>query len=105
MIHKLLKTTATATATALLIASILSGAPAFASGSDAGGGAETGDAQSYNAGKGIYAQKLACKTCPLAGKSLDAAMARGLLSGTDTYSLGADEQQALAVYLKLRFKL
>ena len=102
MLHKLLKPTAAA---ALLAVSTLFGAPAFASGSDAGGGAETGDAQSYNVGKGVYAQKLACKACPLAGKSLDAAMARGLLSGTETYSLSADEQQALAVYLKLRFKL
>ena len=32
-------------------------------------------------------------------------MARGLLSGTETYSLSGEEQQALAVYLKLRFKL
>ena len=102
MIHKLLKPTVAAT---LLAASFLFGAPAFASGSDAGGGAETGDAQSYNVGKGVYAQKLACKSCPLAGKSLDAAMARALLSSTETYSLSADEQQALAVYLKLRFKL
>ena len=101
MIHKLLKPTAAA----LLAASTLFAAPAFASGSDGGGGAETGDAQSYNVGKGVYAQKLACKSCPLAGKSLDAATARGLLSGTETYSLDADEQQALAVYLKLRFKL
>ena len=102
MIHILLKPTAAA---ALLAAFTLFGTPAFASGSDAGGGAETGDAQSYNVGKGVYAQKLACKSCPLAGKSLDAAMARGLLSGTETYSLSAAEQQALAVYLKLRFKL
>ena len=102
MIQKLLKPTLAAT---LLAAFTLFGAPAFASGSDAGGGAETGDAQSYNIGKGVYAQKLACKACPLAGKSLDAAMARGLLSGTETYSLSAEEQQALAVYLKLRFKL
>ena len=102
MIHKLLKPTIAAT---LLAMSTLFGPPVFASGSDAGGGAETGDAQSYNVGKGVYAQKLACKSCPLAGKSLDAAMARGLLSGTETYSLSAEEQQALAVYLKLRFKL
>ena len=102
MIHKLLKPTAAA---ALLAAFTLFGAPAFASGSDAGGGAETGDAQSYNIGKGVYAQKLACKSCPLAGKSLDAAMARGLISGTETYSLNAEEQRSLAVYLKLRFKL
>ena len=101
MIHKLLN----GTAATLLAMSALLGAPAFASGSDAGGGAETGDAPSYNVGKGVYAQKLACKSCPLAGKSLDAAMARGLLSGTETYSLSAEEQQALAVYLRLRFKL
>ena len=102
MIQKVLKPTLAAT---LLAAFTLFGAPAFASGSDAGGGAETGDAQSYNIGKGVYAQKLACKSCPLAGKSLDAAMARGLISGTETYSLNAEEQRSLAVYLKLRFKL
>ena len=102
MIQKLLKPTLAAT---LLAAFTLFGAPAFASGSDAGGGAETGDSQSYNIGKGVYAQKLACKSCPLAGKSLDAAMARGLISGTETYSLNAEEQRSLAVYLKLRFKL
>ena len=77
----------------------------FASGSDAGGGAETGDAQAYNIGKGVYAQKLACKSCPLAGKSLDSAMARDLAAGKGTVGLNAEEQQALAVYLSRRFKL
>lgn len=77
----------------------------FASGSDAGGGAETGDAQAYNIGKGVYAQKLACKSCPLAGKSLDSAMARDLAAGKGTAGLNAEEQQALAVYLSRRFKL
>ena len=102
MICKPFKPTAAA---ALLVFSAVFGAPAFASGSDAGGGAETGDAQAYNVGKGVYAQKLGCKSCPLAGKSLDAAMAGGLLKGKETYALSADEQQALATYLKLRFKL
>ena len=77
----------------------------FASGSDAGGGAETGDAQAYNIGKGVYAQKLACKSCPLAGKSLDSAMARDLAAGKGAARLNAEEQQALAVYLSRRFKL
>ena len=77
----------------------------FASGSDAGGGAETGDAQAYNIGKGVYAQKLACKSCPLAGKSLDSAMARDLAAGKETAGLNAEEQQALAVYLSRRFRL
>ena len=102
MICKPFKPTAAAV---LLVFSAVFGAPAFASGSDAGGGAETGDAQAYNVGKGVYAQKLGCKSCPLAGKSLDAAMASGLLKGKETYALSADEQQALATYLKLRFKL
>ena len=61
--------------------------------------------KAYNVGKGVYAQKLACKSCPLAGKSLDAAMASELLNGKETYSLSAADQQALATYLKLRFKL
>ena len=102
MICKPFKPTAAAV---LLVFSAVFGAPAFASGSDAGGGAETGDAQAYNVGKGVFAQKLGCKSCPLAGKSLDAAMASGLLKGKETYALSADEQQALATYLKLRFKL
>ena len=102
MIQELFRPAATA---ALLAASALFGAPAFASGSDAGGGAETGDAQLYNVGKGIYAQRLACKSCPLSGKTLDAPMARGLLEGKETYGLNAEDQQALAVYLKLRFRL
>ena len=102
MIYKQFKPTVAA---ALLAASALFGASALASGSDAGGGAETGDTQAYNVGKGVYAQKLACKSCPLAGKSLDAAMASGLLKGKETYSLSAEDQQALATYLKLRFKL
>jgi len=94
----------TAAAT-LLAMSALFGTSALASGSDAGGGAETGNSQSYNVGKAVYAQKLACKSCPLAGKKLDAAMANQLLKTIDTYSLSANEQQALATYLKLRFKL
>ena len=102
MVHKLFSSTA---ATALLCASALVGASALASGSEAAGGAETGDTQAYNIGKGVYAQKLACKSCPLAGKSLDTAMARGLVTSKETYSLSAEEQRALAVYLKLRFKL
>ena len=73
MIHKQFKPTAAA---ALLAMSALFGASAFASGSDAAGGAETGDTQAYNLGKGVYAQKLACKSCPLAGKNLDAAIDR-----------------------------
>ena len=55
---------------------------ALASGSDGGGSAETGDAAAYNAGKGVYAAKLACGGGPVAGKSLDAALARDLLANS-----------------------
>ena len=90
---------------ALAAALALAVSSSFASGSEAAGGAETGDAQAYNIGKGVYAQKLACKTCPLAGKSLDSAMARDLAAGKGAPGLSAAEQQALAVYLSRRFKL
>ena len=76
----------------------------LASGSEGGGGAETGDAHAYNMGKGVYAQKLACSSCPLAGKHLDAALAGDLLAGKGLPSLSEEESHALTVYLTLRFK-
>ena len=78
---------------------------ALASGSDGGATAETGDAAAYNAGKLVYATKLACSGCPMAGKSLDAPMALDLLANKPGASLTSDESAALAVYLKRRFKL
>lgn len=78
---------------------------ALASGNDAGGSAETGDAAAYNAGKSVYANKLACSSCPLAGKSLDAALARELLANKKGATLSGEESNALDVYLKRRFKL
>ena len=83
----------------------LSATIALASGSDGGGSAETGDAAAYNMGKSVYASKLACANCPMAGKSLDAAMARQLIEKPPAVTLSADESKALAVYLKRRFKL
>ena len=90
---------------AAMAALLLAAAPSWASGSDASGGTLTDDAQAYNVGKGVYAQKLACKGCPMAGKSLDAAMARELMSSTDMPALSAQEKQALAVYLARRFRM
>jgi Fe-S cluster biogenesis protein NfuA len=78
---------------------------ASASGSDGGGSAETGDAAAYNTGKAVYAAKLNCSGCPMSGKSLDAGMARDLLSNKKGVTLSAEESQALDVYLKRRFKL
>jgi Glycosyl transferase family 2 len=78
---------------------------AFASGSDGGGSAVTGDSALYNTGKSVYATKLACAACPLAGKTLDAALAREVLAKSVKVSLSDQESAALAVYLKRRFKL
>ncbi len=78
---------------------------ALASGSDGGGSAEAGDAAAYNAGKGVYAAKLACTGCPMAGKSLDSPMARELLANKRGAAMTAQESAALDVYLKRRFKL
>ena len=83
----------------------LASGTALASGSEGGGGAETGDAQAYNMGKSVYAQKLACGSCALAGKHLDADLARDLLTGKGLPALNEEESHALTVYLKLRFKL
>ncbi len=88
-------------AAALALASSL----ALASGSDGGASAETGDAAAYNTGKSVYATRLACSGCPLAGKHLDAAMARELLTNKHGVALSSDEAAALDVYLKRRFKL
>lgn len=91
------------TASAALLA--LSTGLALASGSDGGGSAQTGDAASYNTGKGVYAAKLACSGCPMAGKSLDADAARALIANKGNVTLSAQESAALDVYLKRRFKL
>ena len=83
---------------------VLASSAAMASGSDGGSSAETGDTAAYNMGKSIYATKLACTGCPMAGKSLDAAMSKDLLAKAPV-TLSADESKALEVYLKRRFKL
>lgn len=94
----------------LIIAAAMAASPlfsqqAFASGSDSGGGGQTDEMQSYNAGKGVFAQKIACKSCPMAGKNLDAAFARDLVAGKGTEGLDAEDKAALKVYLTRRFKL
>ncbi len=91
----------TLTAVVLACASLT----AMASGSDGGGGAETGDAQAYNTGKLVYAQKLACSSCAMSGKTLDAAAAKNILTGKPIAGLSEDESRALGVYLTRRFKL
>ena len=84
---------------------ILSAGLALASGSDGGGQAEMGDTAAYNTGKSVFATKLACNSCPMAGKSLDADAARALLANKGSVTLSPQESAALDVYLKRRFKL
>jgi hypothetical protein len=90
---------------ALAFAAGLAHQPAIASGSEGGVGAQAGDVAAYNAGKGVYATRYACRGCPLADRNLDAATARELLGNKRGVSLSSDEAAALDTYLKRRFKL
>ena len=91
----------------LLLAVVIgmSAPAAFASGSDGGGSAVTGDSRAYNVGKMVYFQKLACAGCALAGKTMDANLARDLLGGSMKVNLSEEESRALGVYLTRRFGL
>ncbi len=77
----------------------------FASGSESFSQGQNNDTRLYNAGKGVYADKFACSSCPLAGKTLSASVAKEVLGGTPKVTLSSDEQDAVAVYLKRRFKI
>jgi hypothetical protein len=83
---------------------LISGA-ALASGSEGFSQAPTNDTRLYNTGKGVYADKFSCASCPLAGKSLNAELAKEVLSGKPKVELSEDEQAALTVYLKRRFRI
>jgi hypothetical protein len=78
---------------------------ASASGSEGGPASQSNETALYNKGKGVYADKVGCSGCPLAGKTLDVMLAKDLLAGNPKVALNAAEQEALAVYLKRRFKL
>ena len=99
---------AAAAAATLAAALTLATSTAWASGSDTASGGDTDDAQAYNVGKGVYAQKLGCKSCPFAGKRLDATLAREVSNSTGlpaVTALSEDDKRALGVYLTRRFKL
>ena len=81
------------------------GGAAFASGSEGFSQGQNNDTRLYNAGKGVYADKFACSGCPLAGKPLNAGVAKEVLGGSPKVALSSDEQDAVAVYLKRRFKI
>lgn len=77
----------------------------WASGSEGFSQSQNSDTRLYNAGKGVYADKFSCSTCPLAGKSLNASLAKEVLGGSPKVQLSGEEQGAVAVYLKRRFKI
>jgi hypothetical protein len=77
----------------------------FASGSETMSAAPSSSAQLYNTGKAVFADKFACSNCPLAGKNLDAEVAKEVLKGNPKVALSNDESEALAAYLKRRFKI
>jgi hypothetical protein len=86
------------------VAFVLSGS-VFASGSEGISTGPSNDTRLYNVGKGVYADKFSCSSCPLAGKSLNADLAKEVLDGKPKVELSGDEAAALASYLKRRFKV
>lgn len=95
----------------ILLCAFLQSPSVFASGSEGFGGASTGAAQMYNTGKRIYVRQVKCKDCVLAGQKLNKESAADLLAGRGEDAakiasiLTTEEQAALAVYLKRRYKL
>lgn len=88
----------------VVLAATLSGT-AMASGSEGFSPGLSNDTQLYNMGKGVYADKFACGSCPLAGKSLNADLAKEVLRGNPKVTLSTNEQDAVMSYLKRRFKI
>jgi hypothetical protein len=76
-----------------------------ASGSESISSGPSNDTRLYNAGKGVYADKFSCNGCPLAGKPLNAELAKEVLAGKPKIELSSDEADALAAYLKRRFRV
>ncbi len=77
---------------------------AHASGTVNPGGATAGSQQLYNAGKAVFAQRLACASCPYAGRRASAELAREVLADAKTIAmLDHQEQAALRTYFEKRF--
>ena len=77
----------------------------FASGSDSFSTVSSATG-AYNAGKRIYAEKMACDGCMFAGKSIDKELAMKVVSDPKaTETLSSDEKEVLVAYAKKRFRL
>lgn len=88
------------TATTLGLSSAL-----FASGSDSFSTVSSATG-AYNAGKRIYAEKMACDGCMFAGKSINKELAMKVVSDPkSTEALSSDEKEVLVAYAKKRFGL
>ena len=82
----------------------LSGA-LFASGSDSFSTVSSATG-AYNAGKRLYAEKMACEGCMFAGKSINKEIAMKVVSDPKaTEALSTDEKEVLVAYAKKRFGL
>ncbi len=92
-------------ALALGVLAVAASGAALASGTEGFAQGQNNDTRLYNVGKGVYADKFACSGCPLAGKSLNADVAKAVLGGTPKVALSGEEQDAVGVYLKRRFKI
>ena len=102
----LLKRTSFSLSPLVLVVFVALQAPSvFASGSSAVGQAKTGGAAAYNQGKRVFATKVACGDCPNPNMELNKTSAQSLLSTLPELKLSEPDQEALAVYLKRRFKL
>ncbi|GAB2189058.1 hypothetical protein [Sessilibacter sp. MAH2] len=92
-----------------VIAAMLFGAEAFASGSFSSAPTPTVDSP-YDKGKRNFNRKVACKKCPLPGKKLDQEQAKAVIEALYTNEellAKLDEQQRKDVvfYLAKRYKL
>lgn len=64
------------------------------------------DYRQYDYGRELYAVKLGCESCPLGERPLDEGLAkRFLVDESLRFSLSADEEAAVTVFLKQRFGL
>ena len=83
----------------------LASSAAFASGTDSFSSTSSGTGQ-YNAGKRVYAEKLACSGCAFAGKSINKDVAMMVVSDPKaTEKLSEADKEVVIAYAKKRFGL
>ncbi len=87
-----------------LVMAASTSAGASGSGSPGGSPSSSGDRSLYNAGKAVFARKLACSACPYAGQRASAELARQVLADSATLAtLAPQELEALETYFSERW--